>query len=417
MSKKDYKKELIDKLLKKYNTRMANNVLTNRRIIVKPTELYRKYHDNNADIAEKQKVNETVETLLKKAAVTVDYLKFSTDIEKIYLCEERLEILYEILKNEYGITPQNVVLKQAVELVEQYNSGVNAVSEYSDAGSHVLNEYCKMLRSQMEDPRYPIDLERIDANLKMLRFLEQNEEDLYVREVSMLVYGDSKWFEKNNYDEICNIIRNMLGMLKEESERNDAVLARYHINPAEQDIFLKGDWKIDWENQTLETAHFKGGIAITSNDIPRIRKITINASAMMTIENKTSYQRMDESDMAMMYLGGFANRYQIAFLKKVIQDNPDIVYYHFGDIDVGGFWIHRHLCSAVSAHFLLYAMGIEQLADKRFEHCLKELTEKDISRMESLMQEEEYKEVLEYMKAHNVKLEQEIVSYYLQHNG
>ena len=53
MNKKDYQKEMIDILLKKYNQRLAKQVNTNRRIIVQPKELYRKYENNDADIMEK----------------------------------------------------------------------------------------------------------------------------------------------------------------------------------------------------------------------------------------------------------------------------------------------------------------------------------------------------------------------------
>lgn len=59
-------------------------------------------------------------------------------------------------------------------------------------------------------------------------------------------------------------------------------------------------------------------------------------------------------------------------------------------------------------------MGIQQLCDIRFSHCLRELTDNDMIRLEALMEEDLYKEVLNYMKEHNVKLEQEIVSYYLE---
>lgn len=61
----------------------------------------------------------------------------------------------------------------------------------------------------------------------------------------------------------------------------------------------------------------------------------------------------------------------------------------------------------------MYCMGIEQLCDNRFRHCLRELTDNDISRLRELMEEDLYGEVLKYMQKHNVKLEQEIVSYYL----
>lgn len=133
----------------------------------------------------------------------------------------------------------------------------------------------------------------------------------------------------------------------------------------------------------------------------------------MTIENKTSFQRMDAGRAAMMYLGGFASRHQIGFLEKVIRDNPTVCYSHFGDIDVGGFLIHRSLCRATGKDFGLYGMGIRQLTDERFRGCLKTLTDNDISRMEGLAEDEAYRDVIQYMRANRVKLEQEIVSYYL----
>lgn len=402
MSSKDYKREVIERLLNKYNNRMAKHTETNRRIILKPTEIYKKYTDNNADIEEKQKFNEAAASLVQIGAIKADYLKFSTDIEKIYLCEEKIDEIYECLRAEYGIIPQSTILKQVKDLLAEYNYDGELICNYRN---NVL-----ML---MEDPRIQVDFERIKSNLKVLHFMETNKENIYVREVSMLLYGDSKWFEKNNYDEICNIVRNIIGMPKEEGERNDAVLALYHIIPAEQDIFIKGDWIIEWDNFILKTVDLHGGIAISSSDINSIKRITVNSSHMMTIENKTSYQRIGNCNISTMYLGGFASGYQIQFLLKVIQDNPNVIYQHFGDIDVGGFLIHRHLCRVTSKNFMLYCMGIEQLEDKRFRDCLKELTDNDVNRMELLLAEEPYSVIVKYMKAHNVKLEQEIVSYYI----
>lgn len=217
--------------------------------------------------------------------------------------------------------------------------------------------------------------------MKMFDFLEHNKNDLSVREASMLVYGDSKWSENNNYEE--------------------------------QEVFIKGNWMIEWEQCTLDVSKFEGGIAIASGDLKNIKSIGVNTESVLTIENKTSFHRMTNARFAMMYLGGYANRYQIEFLKKVISDNPDIRYYHFGDIDIGGFWIHRHLCRQTSKTFEFYCMGIPQLRDKRFSNCLRELTDNDISRLDTLSREELYRTVLKYMKEHNVKLEQEIVSYYI----
>ena len=290
-------------------------------------------------------------------------------------------------------------------------SGCSDETSCTEAGSLVTLYICDV-RLMLEKPGYCPDPERIGANLKMLRFMEENREKLYVKEASMLVYGDSKWFEEHNYDEICSIARQAFGMPQEEDERNDAVLARFGIYPTEQEIFIKGDWILEWKDHVVRTAGMKGGIAVLSGDIQDLVKITVGSPRLMTVENKTSYQRMQPEGTALVYLGGFAVRYQVRFLEKVLQDNPELECLHFGDIDVGGFLIHRHLCRAVGARFNLYRMGIRELEDPRFKPRRKKLTENDRSRMKRLVEEEEYREVLAYMDEHDVKLEQEIISYY-----
>ena len=403
MSSKEYKKEIVDGLLKKYNMRYAKNITTNRRIILKPVEVYKDYAKNNAEILKKQYINDAISELLNMGFVTVDYLKFSDDVEKIYLSEEKLDAIYEYLRAEYGVIPHRTISNQVYEIVKKY----------SDTGE-IVQKYCESILTEIEDPRCSLMPDRMEANLKMLNFLEKNKEILYVREASMLVYGDSKWFENNNYEEVCTFLRAVTGVVREESERNDAILSSFCVVPAEQEIFIKGDWKIKWEQYVLEISKLSGGIAIASGDVCNIKSITVNTENLMTIENKTSYQRMKDNNSAMIYLGGFANRHQIEFLKKVISDNPKVKYQHFGDIDIGGFLIHKHLCRETAKNFELYCMGIQQLRDMRFHHCLRELTDNDRRRIESLIEDTSYSEVLKYMKEHNVKLEQEIVSYYLE---
>ena len=428
MNSKDYVREILDQLMKKYQNRAPRRegMKSQRRVMLKPAALYRHYADNNADISVKQEIHEAVDKLLDLGMVTADYLKFSTDIEKICLCEDKAEEIYRYLEEEYGDIPQGRLRQQAESLLEKYGQGGDSSgirgctgenSERSDetsgaeAGSLVAPYICDV-RLMLEKPGYCPDPERIGANLKMLRFMEGNREKLYVKEASMLVYGDSKWFEEHNYDEICSIARQALGMPQEEDERNDAVLARFGIYPTEQEIFIKGDWILEWKDHVIRTAGMKGGIAVLSGDIQDLVKIRVRSPRLMTVENKTSYQRMQPEDTALVYLGGFAVRYQVRFLENVLQDNPELECLHFGDIDVGGFLIHRHLCRAVGARFNLYRMGIRELEDPRFQLCRKKLTENDRSRMKGLMEEEEYREVLAYMDEHDVKLEQEIISYY-----
>ena len=66
MTIKDYRKAIIDGLLKKYNNRHAKNIVTNRRIILKPTEIYKNYTKNNADVLKKQFINDAISELSAK---------------------------------------------------------------------------------------------------------------------------------------------------------------------------------------------------------------------------------------------------------------------------------------------------------------------------------------------------------------
>ncbi len=229
----------------------------------------------------------------------------------------------------------------------------------------------------------------------------------------MLVYGDSKWLEDNNYDEICTFLKSISMEQADDDEKNDFLLEAFHVIPNEQEIYIKGNWYIEWENFALDVSNFKGGVALPTDDIQSIKHIQVNCTELMTIENKTSFHRLNDSASAKMYLGGFANRYQIAFIKKAFDDNKTVIFKHFGDIDIGGFWIHNHLCQMTGIAFELYQMGIEQLMDICFQKCLKKLTQNDLKRLETLIAMPEYREVLGYMRDNNIKLEQEIISYYL----
>ncbi len=169
MRDKDYRKAILDGLLKKYNARYAKNITTNRRIILKPAEIYKDYAKNNADILKKQSMNEAVCELSGMGFIAVDHLKYSDDIEKIYLSEERIGAIYEYLKNEYGVVPRSILSQQICEIVKKY-TGMGGI----------VQKYCEGVLAHAEEPGCPLIPERVGANLKMIDFLERNKEALQI---------------------------------------------------------------------------------------------------------------------------------------------------------------------------------------------------------------------------------------------
>lgn len=400
MNSRAYEKAILERLISKKDRRDADGVKTSRRIIVKPSEIYSHYNEYNADLLEKEAFSEAVEKLSEKGFIGISVIRFSSDIEKIYLKEDMLDLIHRYLSDEFGVALRDDIAADIRSLLERYG-----------LGGKLTGYYHAYIEKQLNVPGVTLDTERVRRNLMMLDFLDNNKRKLYVREVSISVYGDSKWFEENNYDEICMIAGVALNMPENSLDMNgDDILQRLNIMASEQDIFIKGAWIIEWPDYKLDVLKIPGGISVTSADAQNIVKITVESERMITVENKTSYQRMSSASDSYMYLGGFASRYQILFLRKVISDNPKIKYCHFGDIDVGGFFIHRHLCHETGHDFELYKMGISELRDPRFAGCLRPLTSNDLVRMESLITDETYHDVLSYMKEKNVKLEQEIIS-------
>ena len=96
----------------------------------------------------------------------------------------------------------------------------------------------------------------------------------------------------------------------------------------------------------------------------------------------------------------------------------DKQYFHFGDIDAGGFYIYEHLKNKTGIQFKTLYMEIDIL--QKYSSHTKELTQNDRKRIESLLKrlddkdengilDEDYRDVLRFMLDNNCKLEQEAV--------
>lgn len=108
-----------------------------------------------------------------------------------------------------------------------------------------------------------------------------------------------------------------------------------------------------------------------------------------------------------IYLGEYHNTHRRDFIQKLYAQNPDAVYYHYGDIDAGGFYILLHLRNKTGIHFLPYYMNIATL--KQYFNFTKRLIDTDRKRLQNLT-DSEFSEVIQYMFENNCKLEQEAIT-------
>lgn len=401
-----YEVKIVNVLLKKYYKRKAvyKEVEVNQRISLPINKILKDYSDYNVHLKEKEQVNNAIESLENKRYITSSKLKFSEDYEKIYLNMDHINKLEEYAANELRITPRTFVVDELKAIIKKYrNKGT--ITDY----------YIHDLEDKVNNRSIQLNVDKEEDLLKTLSFLEDNNEFLYIREASMLIFGDSKYLENNRKSQVGSILAKYYTSAGEDIFEEENLFERFNIYDTDQDICIKGPVIIEFENKTIDIDGLSGGVSFSIKDIDKIKNIMVNGDQVMTIENKTSFLRMDHGDCC-VYLGGFATKPQIAFIKKLISKNPDKKYLHFGDIDAGGFWIHKKLCEKTNQHFDLFHMSEDDLKNTNYSCCLKSLSENDMKRLNSLKNIDEYSKCITYMIKFNKKLEQEIVSYSLK-NG
>ena len=391
--------KILTKLVTKYrNSRKdlgTNTILRATRI--RPSEIYRRYASNDGDYTAIEEVNATAKALCDKGYIKVVKEPFGTQIEEMILSDGKVEEIEGYLAKHYGYVSKDSIIDAMQKLIKTYENK-----------SPHCNSICTQLKELAAKRKVVRNIQDTEDTLIALAFIENNNEDLYIREASMKIFGDSKYLESTVLQMVCHHLRN--GEPTAEGEMEDEILGQYHIHKEPRNITLKGTCTITVNGKPIDISAFQNGITFSATDLTAITSINLYGQTFMTIENKTAWMRFDTKNAVTMYLGGYADRFQRDFIRKVYEDNKDSTFLHFGDIDPGGFWIHHHLVTSTNVPFGLFEMSIATLQNKKYESCLHKLTDNDITRLQQLKNKEPYQEVVHYMLKNNVKLEQEIVA-------
>ena len=321
-----------------------------------------------------------------------DYL-----IHKVRLMTDHLEEAYQYV----GRRPKRGLEEENVALLQKY------LDEEAPVTVAFVNYLLGRLRNHRSVKEY-IDLEDRKETERFLRacvLVEQNREPRYLREFSITHFQDSKYFEQIE-SRIAKVFRHF----SEEYGEMDSIdlLAEYGIYRTPNYVYFKGNAVISIGEATVDLSLLKQGIGISGEDFPRIRFSDLSrVKKVITIENLTSFFRYCEEDSLMIYLGGYHNRIRRTLLNMIYETIPYANYYHFGDMDAGGFSILMDLRKKTGIPFMSYHMDLDTL--KEYRQYAKRLNESDRNRLEKIRIEKEFSEVIDFMLEENIKLEQECI--------
>ena len=408
----NYKQIILNALLDKYEKSKSYLCDVNRRIIIKADNL-KQYNVENYD--DKLVFHNSVKELNRKNLIDFSWQKYEEDniLNEIWLIKENVDKSYnEIDRNNPKQAYQEVLI-----YLEKSKFRMQWIIHFCDE----MKKY--MIKNQKENVLLPrnkakevlVALQEID-NMQ----INENEKNILKRTFSMKCYHDSKFFEKNIESILIKIIKKYYinvdsENILEEISDND-VLAQIGIVKYPEVIEFCGNMSCEINGEKHVFSSITKGSYINEYAIQNISNIhLINVSKIIFIENKSNYIDYIENkkeDEFVIYHGGFYSPIKGKFFEKIYKGSKEAetkpTYYHWSDIDIGGFKIYTRLRDSIIPEVLPYRMDKNTLIEnkvywKLFDNKYSELLEK-------LKQEEKYSiffEVIDFMLENSVRLEQE----------
>lgn len=385
-----YKKTILEILLDKYerSKSFTGDNKIGQSFSVKLNELFPKYGDE-AEYELLIALNKAVHEL-----ADVHYVAFKCGkngvINKVSLNTAVLDEIYKCLSR----TPKAETNSELIRLFNVYQGKNELLARFCNAQKERL--------ARNKKPEYfDNDISKYKNLLKAVDIIFDVKEETFIRDFSVRAFGDSKAFDKQMQDKLKRLL-----FQYGDFPNAETVLEELNIIKNPGHIYMKGSGVINICGQVIDLSKLDGDIAVSSALLKSIEYIHITGKRIMTIENLTSFNAFSEKDAFAIYLGGYHNAHRRNFIIRLFRDNPDTAYFHFGDIDAGGFYILMHLRAKTGVPFQPYHMDISTL--RQYAAYTKRLTDNDIKRLKNLT-DTEYSDTINYMLENNCKLEQEAI--------
>lgn len=412
MSLTKEQKKILNALVDKYerSATFRGESRVNQSFSLKPEAAFPKYADER-EYDFFTELNQDIRLLGDMGYVT--FCERNMRIAKVVLCTGRLQEIYPALGRE----PKKNVLEEIAGLLREERAFIEETYPSGDLSSALrkcIDEQEKRLAAGKLPEYYEDSMEDYRDIWKAFRKLQKLREDIYIRDLSVKLYHDSKRLE---------ILRTRIsGCLYRYGDfpDRDTVMEECNVIRTPSYVMIRGPLIITLGEQTLDVGKLNGDIAFSTRSLKDITGVTVYGKKVITVENLTSFHRDDfDRDEVLIYLGGYHNSAKREFLHKLYSENMGLTYEHFGDIDAGGFYIYEHLRRKTGIPFRTRNMDAETL--ERYAPYTKKLTANDIDRIKHLIakyengeienpERDEIIETLRLMLEKGVKLEQEAVN-------
>jgi len=380
-------KKLLEELLEKYEQ--------GKRPLIKIAENHFPRYFTDGEF--KALFHAALKDLEREGFITLVWERFEKDnlLRHIKLNPEKAELLYEKLS------------RQKPEEKEEHFRKIWAN----------LNDFPGWLyeikKDMLIEPLFADDAPLIVAALNAL---SQNNEEIPKRVFSQRYLGDSKLFLK--------VERKVAALLqkyyfKDIEVSGDAVFSEFGVVNNPVYLHLAGPITLKYpDDRFFDLKGLNYDVAFPAGLTLQFAITDFAAHRVVTVENLTSYYQYVRSypEDVVLYLGGFAGKMERQFLRKIyeycLNRGLNIDFYHWGDIDLGGFNIFLHLRRETGIPFKPLWMDLETLL--KYQERGMKLTDNYRRKLLKALEDPVYQEfwvIIDRMLALNIRLEQEAIEF------
>lgn len=354
---------LLSTLIQKYENKndygkdKKNHQRISMRVSTKNFPLY--FHDSESKY--RIELNQEALDLQSKKYIEIKWVRFSEgeEIQTIYLNEDTLSDCYQAL----GIQSKADKYHNIRQLVEKF--AVSCPEPLQVFYGNVL----ECLKSYQSLPSV-IDMDSIDNTnnnlLGLNSLLQERDYEIPRRKWSIQLYNDSKKWEKIE-SKIVSVVKKYV--YKDMEMDDKEILIEWGIVDNPQLIYIYGPITFYHQNHIIDLSLFTNSFGLDTNFIEAAVITELKTEAVVTVENLTSYYeyidyvKTKQLNYTVIYLGGFHNSIRRLLLLKIVEfmkkKQMNITFYHWGDIDLGGMRIWKHLSDKINIPITPLFMGVE----------------------------------------------------------
>lgn len=404
MRQMDFKAYILNNLLDKYEKSLhyQGKARVNRKIALSFSARSFPWYWKGEEPHLKKAIHQVVEELAGQGIVFYKWLPFEKGnlLDTVWLNLERIDAAYRAIGrkpkedkvNEVASELENLLPKISLEWVNNF-----------------LRDCHRELQDKKDFPALlPVGKKERDLLLNAFLGLEDKKDEVLLERVFSLKYlGHSKVFQRQVKGRLSRIAAQYL--LSHSELIEDEIIQELGIEKNSEEVLVCGAITLLYKDREIDYANSPFGGVVDTKYFSKMKIGSLKAAKIITIENKANFHYLVKviDDVLLIYLGGFPGPQKRNFLAGLYQLNPELSFYHWGDIDLGGFRIYETIRRVIPA---LKPLFMDESTLLKYKGYCDELEDNYVKRLEKLLDKQEYETfwpVIKVMVSERIRLEQE----------